>query len=163
MRFLSAAGLSAESACRFRFDIACAGRLGLELQPKAMSAEERDFSKKAIASYKEYRDLIFNGDLYRLASPYDSDYYALMYVSKDKKRAVVFAYCIRYQGRALLPLFRLSGLDPALDYSIKELNVDKSCFWGSGKTFNGDFLVNHGINPKLGKIYDSAVFYLQAE
>ena len=148
---------------KFRFDIACAGRLGLELQPKAMSAEERDFSKKAIASYKEYRDLIFNGDLYRLASPYDSDYYALMYVSKDKKRAVVFAYCIRYQGRALLPLFRLSGLDPALDYSIKELNVDKSCFWGSGKTFNGDFLVNHGINPKLGKIYDSAVFYLQAE
>lgn len=149
---------------KFRFDVASAGRLGMELQPKDMTEEERAFAKKAIASYKEYRDLVFFGDLYRIHSPYDKgDHYALMYVSKDKKRAVVFAYCIKYQGRALVPQFRLYGLDPRMRYSLKELNVEKSKFWGSGKSFDGSYLINCGINPQLMKIYDSAVYYLEAE
>ena len=141
---------------KFRFDVACSGRLGMELQPKDMTEQEKEFSKSAIGSYKKYRDLILTGDLYRIKSPYDSDFYSLMYVSKDKKRAVAFAYCLKYQGR-------LHGLDPQKNYRVTELNVDKSSFWGSGRTFSGDFLVNFGINPKLVKIYDSAVFYIEEE
>ncbi|MCM1503114.1 MAG: alpha-galactosidase [Bacteroidales bacterium] len=149
---------------KFRFDIASAGRLGMELQPKDMTAEEKEFAKMAIASYKEYRDLVFYGDLYRIHSPYGKgDHYALMYVSKDKKRAVVFAYCLKYQSRTLLPQFRLYGLDPDMKYSLKELNVKKSRFWGSGKSFEGSYLINKGINPQLVKLYDSSVFYLEAE
>ncbi|MDE7126292.1 MAG: alpha-galactosidase, partial [Bacteroidales bacterium] len=149
---------------KFRFDVASAGRLGMELQPKDMTAEEREFARKAIASYKEYRDLVFYGDLYRIHSPYGKgDHYALMYVSKDKRRAVVFAYCLRYQGRALVPQFRLYGLDPDMRYSLKELNVEKSRFWGAGKVFDGTYLINQGINPQLMKVYDSAVYYLEAE
>ncbi|MDE6147998.1 MAG: alpha-galactosidase [Bacteroidales bacterium] len=149
---------------KFRFDVASAGRLGMELQPKDMTDDEKEFAKMAIASYKEYRDLVFGGDLYRLMSPYESgDHYALMYVSKDKKRAVVFAYCIKFQGRTLIPVIRLHGLDTCLKYSIRELNVKKSRFWGSGKVFGGDYLTSHGINPQLTKIYDSSVFYLEAE
>ncbi len=148
---------------KFRFDVASAGRLGMELQPKDMTDEEREIARTAIESYKEYRDLVFYGDLYRIMSPYGGDHYALMYVSKDKKRAVVFAYCIRFQGRALIPQLRLYGLDPAMRYSVRELNVKKSKFWGSGKVFGGDYLINRGINPQLVKIYDSSVFYLEAE
>ncbi len=148
---------------KFRFDVACSGRLGMELQPKDMTEQEKEFSKSAIGSYKKYRDLILTGDLYRIKSPYDSDFYSLMYVSKDKKRAVAFAYCLKYQGRTLTPQLRLHGLDPQKNYRVTELNVDKSSFWGSGRTFSGDFLVNFGINPKLVKIYDSAVFYIEEE
>lgn len=148
---------------KFRFDVACSGRLGMELQPKKMTEEEKDFARKAIASYKEYRDLIYYGDLYRIKSPYDSDFHSLMYVSKDKKRAVVFAYCLKYQGRTLIPQLRLRGLDPEKEYKVTELNVGKSCFWGNGKTFPGEYLSSHGLNPKLVKIYDSAVFYLEAD
>ena len=148
---------------KFRFDIACSGRLGMELQPKDLTPEEKDFAKKAIAAYKEYRDLIFHGDLYRLSSPYGSDHYALMYISKDKKRAVVFGYCIRYQSRTLVPIFKLNGLDPETRYSIREINVEKPLFWGSGKTFEGKWLSAHGINPQLVKLYDSGVWYLEAE
>ena len=149
---------------KFRFDIASAGRLGMELQPKKMTEQERAFARRAIASYKEYRDVVFNGDLYRIASPYDDDgYYALMYVSKDKRRAVVFAYCIKYQSRSLTPKFRLRGLDAGTSYKLTELNVDKSKFWGNGRTFGGDFLIQQGINPNLARLYDSGIYYLEAE
>ena len=37
---------------KFRFDIACAGRLGMELQPKHMTEEERAEARRAIADYK---------------------------------------------------------------------------------------------------------------
>lgn len=147
---------------KFRFDMACSGRLGMELQPKDMTESEKEFAREAIGSYKEYRDLVFAGDLYRIKSPYDSDYYSLMYVSKDKSRAVVFAYCLKYQARTLIPQLRLEGLDADREYKVTELNVDKSCFWGDGKVFGGDYLANVGLNPQLVKVYSSAIFYIEA-
>ena len=62
-----------------------------------------------------------------------------------------------------MPLFKLNGLDPQKKYSINELNVDKPLFWGSGRTFDGDWLINHGINPQLVKVYDSGIWILEAQ
>ena len=149
---------------KFRFDMACAGRLGMELQPKQMNAEEKAFARKAIESYKGYRDIVMEGDLYRIGTPYDdTGYYGVMYVSKDKKKAVLFTYCTLYQSRTLVPKFRLYGLDAQTRYKIREQNVDKKRFWFDGGTFTGEYLNHAGINPNLNKIYDSAVFVLEAE
>ena len=128
-----------------------------------MTDEEKDFAKTAISSYKEYRDIVMYGDLYRLSSPYDSGHYALMYVTKDKKRAVVFGYCIKYQGRTLVPIFKLDGLSQDKKYAVKELNAKNPKFWGSGKIFDGDWLVRHGMNPQLVKLYDSGIWLLEAQ
>ena len=107
---------------------------------------------------------MFNGDLYRLASPYDGDYYALMYVSPDKSRAVVYTYCLRYGNRnGSRHSFRLQGLDSERSYKVTELNVDRSCWWGDGQTFTGDFLQSGAFNPDLLQKYSSAVFYLEAQ
>ena len=152
------------TSLKFRFDVAAAGRLGMELQPRNLSAEERAVADRCITSYKGYRDIVFNGDLYRLGSPYDGDFYGLMYVSEDKSRAVVFTYCLRYQNRAVgSHVFRLQGLDPSKNYKVTEQNVDNSCWWGNGKTFSGAFLQEGGFNPKLLKTNTSAVFILEAE
>ena len=149
---------------KFRFDMACAGRLGMELQPKQMTDAEKEFARRAIASYKEYRDIVMQGDLYRIGTPYDeSGSYGVLYVSKDKRQAVLFAYSLHYQGRSLIPKFRLDGLDPKAGYAVRELNVDKPRFWFDGKTLSGELLMNAGINPHLSKIYDSAVFILKAQ
>jgi len=149
---------------KFRFDIACSGRLGMELQPRNLTEGERALADRCIRSYKEYRDLVFTGDVYRLASPYEGDYYALMYVSQDQRRAVVFTYCTKYQNRAVgSHVFRMDGLDPARRYKVTELNVNRSCWWGSGQTHAGDFLMNGGFNPSLLKTFDSAVFYLESD
>lgn len=148
---------------KFRFDLASTGRLGMELQPKNLTPEEKVLADRCIRSYKQYRDLVFGGDLYRLASPYDGSDYALMYVSEDKSRAVVFTFCLKYRNRdKAAPVYKLDGLDPARRYKVTELNVDKSCWWGNGKSFGGDFLASGGFNPNLRKPHDSAVFLLEA-
>lgn len=147
---------------KFRFDMAMSGRLGMELQPKDLTVEEKVFAQKAISNYKAIRNIVMFGDLYRLASPYDNKgFYSLMYVSKDKSKAVVYAYCIAYQGRTLKASFRLNGLDPQKKYKLVELNIDTKKYWGDGKVFTGEYLMNEGINPNIAKIYDSAVFSLE--
>ena len=56
---------------KFRADVAMSGRLGLELQPKNMTDEEKAIVKNAIADYKKIRPIVQFGDIYRLVSPYD--------------------------------------------------------------------------------------------
>ena len=70
---------------------------------------------------------------------------------------------LKYQGRALTPRFLLNGLNPDEHYYLKELNVEESKFWGDGKMFSGEYLINEGINPHLSKVYDSGVYFLKAE
>ena len=152
------------TSLKFRFDVAASGRLGMELQPKKLTDEERALADRCISSYKGYRDLIFNGDLYRLASPYEGDFYSLMYVSPDKRRAVVFCYCLRFQNYAIgTHVFRMQGLDPERKYRVTEQNVDKSCWWGNGNTYDGAFLSGGGFNPHFAKANTSAIFVLESE
>ena len=152
------------TSLKFRFDVASAGRLGMELQPKVLSADEKVLASRCLESYKSYRDLVFQGDLYRLCSPYEGDFYGLMYVSGDRRRAVVFTYCLRYQNRGVgTHTFRLDGLDPSLTYKVTEQNVDKSCWWGNGGNYSGAFLMEGGFNINLLKPNTSAVFVLEAE
>lgn len=101
-----------QTSLKFRFDVAMGGRLGMELQPQSLSPSERDFARQAIGQYKTLvRPLVMQGDLYRLLSPYDDHgFCAYMYAAKDKASAVVYAYCLKYQGRTHFPQFRLSGL-----------------------------------------------------
>ena len=148
---------------KFRFDVACQGRLGLELQPKNLSAEEMALVRRCVASYKGYRDLVFGGDLYRLGSPYGSDYYGQLYVSEDRSRAVLFVYCIRFNAMGVEGHpFRLQGLDAERRYKVTELNVDRSCWWGDGGVYTGAFLAGGAFNPAMGSLYSSAVFLLEA-
>ncbi len=148
---------------KFRFDVACQGRLGLELQPKYLSKEEMALVNCCVASYKGFRDIVFTGDLYRIGSPYDSKYYGMLYVTPDKSRAVVYTYCIGFDtlGNEGVP-FRLKGLDPGRKYRVTEQNVDHSCWWGNGKAFTGAFLGSGAFAPSLPALYSSAVFVLEA-
>ena len=87
-----------------------------------------------------------------------------MYVSEDKSRAVAFTYSTEFQVRDTGGhSFRLQGLDENRRYRVTELNVDNSCWWGSGSTFSGNFLQSGGFNPVLQQKYASAVFYLEAQ
>lgn len=149
---------------KFRFDMAAAGRLGMELQPRQMSDAERAYARRAIASYKEFRDLVEEGDLYRIGSPYDpSGTFGTLYVAKDRRRAVFMAYCIRYRGHTPVPQFRLPGLDEATHYTVRELNVDGPRCWFDGRTLTGAYLRHEGINPPLQRLYDSGVYLIEAK
>ncbi len=147
---------------KFHFDVAMTGRLGMEIQPKNMTDDEKAFAKKAIASYKEIRPVIQMGDLYRLISPYDKKGVAsLMYCSPEKEKAVFFAYKLEHFVNQVVPRFRMAGLDPNKKYRIEELNrTGNRPLSVEGKSFSGSFLMNEGIELYLMREYASCVLKL---
>jgi alpha-galactosidase len=152
---------------KFRFDVAMSGRLGMELQPKDIQGDEYDFATNAIKDYKHIRPIVQFGDLYRLMSPYGKSGWAShMYVSKDKKQSVFFAYSLKYHKRTTYFETKLKGLDPDKNYKITELNVKsgQSSFYGNGQTFTGDYLMKAGINlNNIGNPFDSTVLLISQE
>ena len=54
---------------KYRIDVAMSGRLGMEIQPKNMTDEEKALCRKAIAEYKQIRPVVQFGDLYRRCRP----------------------------------------------------------------------------------------------
>ena len=47
---------------KYRIDVAMSGRLGMEIQPKNMTDDEKELCRKAIAEYKEIRPVVQMGD-----------------------------------------------------------------------------------------------------
>ena len=150
---------------KFRFDVAMSGRLGMELQPSDLNGDEYEFAKQGIATYKQIRPIVQLGDLYRLISPYDENGFAsLMYVAKDKKQAVFFAYSLKYHHASFFKT-KLTGLQADKKYKITELNTkgERSSFKASGCVFSGDYLMKAGISLNIAKQYDSAVLLITEE
>lgn len=151
---------------KFRFDVAMSGRLGMELQPKDIQGDEYGFATNAVKDYKLIRPVVQLGDLYRLISPYDKNGWAShMYVAKDKKQSVFFAYSLKYHGRTTYFETKLKGLDPDKNYKITELNVKpgQSSFYGNGQIFTGDYLMKAGVSLNIGNPFDSSVLLISQE
>ncbi|MBR3086498.1 MAG: alpha-galactosidase [Kiritimatiellae bacterium] len=112
------------SSLKYRFDVAMSGRLGFELHPKNMTREEIAIAKRGVEAYKRLRPVVQQGDLYRLASPYETDHSALLFVSADKRHAVAFVYGLgrRCNDGRPEPL-RLAGLDPERRYLVREIDI----------------------------------------
>lgn len=119
-----------------RGNIALAGAFGYELDLSTLSDEEKALVKKQVADNHKYYDLICDGDLYRLVSPFENDRYAAWeYVSEDKSEALVtFAVSRGFFSTTLY--IPLKGLDPTLTY------VDEK----SGEEFSGDALMYGGYD-----------------
>ena len=79
------------TAMKYRIDVAMSGRLGMEIQPKNMSDDEKALCRQAIKEYKEIRPIVQFGDIYRLVSPYDKlGLASMMYVNEAKSKSVFF-------------------------------------------------------------------------
>lgn len=147
---------------KFRFDIAMSGRLGMELNPNEVSCEETNFSQNAIKTYKQIRQTVQHGDLYRLVSPYEFDYASLMYVNHNRSEAVLFAYNTNHRLGNSFYKIKLQGLDKNLIYQIDEINKgDKDHLKTDKKLLSGDYLMNSGISVDLDSEYDSLVIRLR--
>jgi len=135
------------TSLKMRIDVAMSGRLGMEIQPKNMTDEEKDLCKKAIAEYKEIRPIIQFGDLYRLVSPYDHEGLAsLMYVKENKDEAVFFWWKTEQFQNEHLPRVKMAGLDANKMYTVHELDrIDNNPLYCEGKSYSGKFLMEHGL------------------
>jgi len=135
------------TSMKFRCDVAMSGRLGMEIQPKNMTDEEKALCRQAISDYKTIRPVVQFGDLYRLHSPYAGDNLAsLMYVSQDKQQAVFYWYKTETFQNEHFPVVKMQGLDPAKRYRVNELNrIDNKPLAFEGKTFTGAYLMANGL------------------
>ena len=105
----------------FRFHVSMAGLLGIGTNLHHWSAAERDQAAVLIADYKNVRQIIQNGNLYRLKSAFGSFFSSLMYVAPDQSQAVLFAFRTHAPDPQSLPPIYLHGLEPEALYKIGEL------------------------------------------
>ena len=147
---------------KFAFDVAMSGRLGMDVDLDKLSPEDRRFAAAAVQTYDSIRDLVQQGDLYRLQSPLEGTRSTLMYVRDDKKRAVLFSYQMR-DGDA--PTVAPQGLDPAVRYTIHERNLREntpSKLADDGRTLDGATLMSTGIVLPVSHTHDSVVVEIVA-
>ena len=132
---------------KYRIDVAMSGRLGMEIQPKNMTDEEKALCKQAIADYKQIRPIVQFGDIYRLVSPYDRlGVASLMYTTPEKDKAVFYWWKTEHFVNEHLPRVKMAGLNPDKQYRIKELNrIDNQPLSFEGKSFSGEFLMSNGL------------------
>ena len=161
------------TAMKYRIDVAMSGRLGMEIQPKNMTDDEKALCRQAIKEYKQIRPIVQFGDIYRLVSPYDKVGLAsMMYVNEQKTKSVFYWWKTESFQNEHLPRVKMAGLDASKNYKVHELNrIDLKPMDIEGKTFSGAYLMNHGLEmpyrnePEWSKKNDwsSRVLLLEAE
>ena len=137
-----------QTSIKFRTDVAMMGKLGFDIGLKELSADELAYCQTAVANYNRLKPAILEGDLFRLVSPYTGNHASVMYVDKQQKQGVVFAFDIhpRY-GEKLIPV-KLQGLNPDTYYEVKEINLmpgKRSTCEANGKRYSGDYLMKVGL------------------
>ncbi len=151
-----------KQSLKFKTDVAMMGKMGYDIQVNELTEKELKFSQDAITNYKRLSGVIWNGDLYRLVSPYESSRAVLMYVNDSKSKAVLFAYTLTSRYGEMFNRVRLQGLDPAKTYKIEEINVPaEGRRMGpseSGRSYTGDYLMKVGLTVGSATPLTSAVY-----
>lgn len=131
-----------------RGNVAMTGQFGYELDLGLLTPEERAQVAEQIQTYKTIRDVIHNGDLYRLRSPFICNHMALEFVSEDKNTVIFCYYTILAKPNTVVDQIRLEGLDPDGVYVLE----------GDGTEFGGDRLMHLGLNLKDTEDFSSKIY-----
>lgn len=113
----------------FRFHVSMCGTLGIGGHLLKWSDQEHAEATRLIAAYKQVRETIQFGDMFRLRSPHESAFSAVQYVSKDKAESVLFAFRTHIARPTELPPIYLRGLDPQAQYEVEGLGTRSGASW----------------------------------
>lgn len=130
-------GYNKPTSLDFRFNIAMQGSLSLGGNLTKYSGQDLEICKKNIAVYKQIRDIVQFGDLYRIMNIEEDEILFNQYVSADKNNSVAFlaANGTKFFKKEVPLTFR--GLDENSVYSVK--------IWGREYKKSGAYLMNAGI------------------
>lgn len=138
---------------KFRVDVASMGKLGFDIVAGKLDGNDKIFCKQAVENYNSFKDIVWHGDMFRLVNPHENDIAALLYVNKDKSKAIMFNYLVnnRYAITATERPVIMKGLDPLKKYKIKEINLypEMSSTIKVEEYFTGDYLMKVGFNPNV--------------
>lgn len=120
---------------------AMAGKFGYELNPELLSEDDKKIIREQIKTYKKYELLISQGDYYRLSNPFEDTHSAWMFVSEDKKQALVNIVRLEVEANMPVTYIRLKGLKREAVYIDEE----------NGHVYTGAALIETGIPLPLPK------------
>ena len=106
---------------RTRAFVALSGTFGFELNIFEATQAELDFYRAVVLLFREIQPIVFLGDFYRLWNPFIVPYAAWMFVSRDQRDAVVFAFSLNSDHFSnLVPRLQLQGLRRDAEYEVLE-------------------------------------------
>ena len=123
----------------YRFHSAMMGSLGIGTNLLQWSEEELGEASKLVRRYKEVRDVVQEGDQYRLLSPREGETTAVQYVSEDKRSSVIFVLRNPHQFLDPSPKIYPRGLEENSVYWVTDLEEPQS----------GGALMGRGIDVAL--------------
>jgi len=137
------------------------GKLGFDIRANELSDQDMLFAQQTIKNYNEFKEIVWHGEMYRLASPYENDIASLMYINNDKTEGVIFNYLTnwRYLAEPSLRPVKLQGLDKNTKYRLTEINLYEGTRTpiDNRKVYTGEFLMNAGFNPSVNSNRSSVV------
>lgn len=147
-------GINKPCSLDFRFNIAMQGALGIGGDLTKYSDSDLEICKQNIALYKEIRNIVQFGDLYRVLDIDKDEVLFNVYVSPEKSRGAAFlaANGTRFYKKRI-PL-RFAGLDAATRYKLTV----------GGKTYekSGAYLCNVGIPMQIRGVDYNEIIRIEA-
>jgi len=151
---------------------ALTGHMGLELNLLTERQTDLDQLKRAIALHKRHRDLLHDGDLYRLDT--EPQHLAFGVVARDKSDAL-FSFAYMTGDPNVLPgLLRFAGLDNERKYHLRLVwpehwqavkapsLIEQLDLAGAGADFTGAALMQAGMQLPHAQPETCLLFYLAA-
>ena len=114
---------------------AMSGTFGYELNPALLNAKEKAEIRAQLAQYREYQELIREGDYYRLSNPFQDNFAAWMVVSDDRSKALVSVIRLTAEANPPAAYVTLKGTEEDAFYREKT----------TGKVYPGAALMEAGI------------------
>ena len=139
------AGINKPCSLDFRFNIAMQGSLGIGGNLTSYSEEDLQICKKNVTIYKEIREIVQFGNLYRNMDIDEDEILFNQYVNDDRTKSVAFiaANGTRFYKKSVPLLF--DGLDEKKHYT---LTIDNETYEKSGA-----YLMNRGIDLTVRGVY----------
>ena len=122
---------------------AMSGTFGYELNPALLNAKEKAEIRAQLAQYREYQELIREGDYYRLSNPFQDNFAAWMVVSDDRSKALVSVIRLTAEANPPAAYVTLKGMEEDAFYREKT----------TGKVYPGAALMEAGILFQIGRAH----------
>lgn len=147
------------TSLEYRFLSSMQGALGVGANLKSWQDADFATAKRLIGEYKQVRETVQHGSLYRLVSPRNgSEVSATESVALDQSQAAVFAFLHSSQFGHPFPRLYLRGLDPKAKYSLHWINEKPA---GSlPESASGEYWMSVGVGLELRGDFQATAFRL---
>ena len=146
------------TSLEYRFLSSMQGSLGVGANLKDWQEADFATAKRLISEYKEIRETVQHGSLYRLISPRNgSEHSVTESVALDKSQAAVFAFLHSSQFGYPFPRVYLRGLDPKAEYRLHWISEKAGPLPEMG---SGQYWMSAGIDLELKGDFQAAAFRL---